>query len=108
MIRQYPDIIFYPSYEGESEYDQASGTWVTSGGPGTSSIGCRAELNSKGEMVLSNDGTELAYTFIVYLPAGSPGFEFGQEVYVVDQSGSKFTGTVKLFKRGQLNARLWL
>lgn len=108
MINQYPDELIFKAIQAESVYDQDSGTWTIPDNTDYTIIKCRAEINGNGETVYSNDGGELKYSYIVYLDRSCPLFKYGQFVEIINSDGIIFSGTVKAFKRGQLNARLWL
>ncbi|WP_231489911.1 hypothetical protein [Pedobacter sp. Leaf170] len=109
MVVQYPNDLKYSSSSAESVYDQESGTW-SAASPGVEQpfIKCRAEMNDKGRLVASNDGTQLEYSYTVYMTKDCPVFNFGQIVEVHNSDGLLIKSSVKKFSRGQLNARLWV
>jgi len=69
---------------------------------------CRAEPASGNGIIRTQNGEEVVYTWVVYLP--SPGTEFspGDAVEITLSNGSKYTGTIKRQSDGQLNSRLWV
>jgi hypothetical protein len=99
-------------------------------------ITCRAEPNSSNAIIKTADGTAYNYRFVVYMPLGQADVPIGSRVTQItfieggqilftddgsainaDNNNSIVTGAgnpvsgngiVKMFSRGQLNARLWL
>lgn len=108
MVTQYPHTLKFKTPSTDSVYDQNTGEWSDPVLGDDKELECRAEMNSKGELVPSKDGSQLKYAYTVYMNVDAPVFEFGQMVEVFNSDGLLIKDTVKKFSRGQLNARLWV
>lgn len=111
MIPQYFDTIQYRADgSAPAPYQDGKHDWITPAQPGfTNSTPGRAEANSKAESVPTQDGQMIVYTWMLYFPRNCPEFKYGQDLQIVGQDGNLIgTGTVKRFKRGTMNARVWV
>ena len=108
MIIQYPHTLKYLTPSIDSVYNQDTGEWSDEVLGVEKELMCRSEMNSKGELVPSNDGAQLNYSYTVYMEVDAPVFEFGHIIEVINPDGLLIKDTVKKFSRGQLNAMLWV
>lgn len=109
MVIQYPDNLKYKSVSADSVYDQETGKWTKPVAGVSFENECRAEPNGEGKTIPSNDGHELKYSFIIYMPKTAAVFRYGQNVEVYSKENRLiFSGKVQAFSLGQFNARLWV
>ncbi|MDO6389000.1 hypothetical protein Q4E40_02590 [Pontibacter sp. BT731] len=107
MIKQHPHTLQYIA-EGTPAYQDGEGYWEP-GEPGSLEvIKCRAEANSKGELVKTADGAQVSFRFTVYLPKGTASIPYGTEVKIFAGGELLAEEQVKNFHPGQLNCRLWV
>ncbi|OLY92505.1 hypothetical protein SAMN05444008_102375 [Cnuella takakiae] len=110
MVSQYPDLIsFTPSATATRD---GQGNWVEGVAGEAVQSSCRCEPASGNAQIMGVDGALISYASAVYLPQRCPELPQGASVTVTIQRDGQdpeiFTGTVKRFSRGQLNARAWL
>lgn len=86
-------------------YQDDDGNWVE-GTTETRTEECRAEPNSAGKMITGADGTQIVFSWMVYLPQGIQIIPNGTSVSIT--SSPVATGKVLRFSNGQLNTRIWL
>lgn len=109
MIIQYPNILrFTQTTAGEPYRDENGDIVIPDGTTTLFEIKCRFEPNQKGETIPSNDGLQLNYGWIVYMPL--PQLDIPEGIMITGFYGEKqiASGTVKRFSKGQLNARAWV
>ena len=111
MISQYPHTIkfFIPA---ESTRD-ANGDWVIPATPPTELVKKgRAELKHSSSVstayIHGEDGVQLQYQCIIYLPLPVPILLPGTQVQVWDGNRLIAESNIKQFSKGQLNARVWI
>lgn len=71
-------------------------------------IPCRAEVNSKGQTVPSEDGQNVNFGFIVYMPTGYATIPQGKSIEIYRGAELIAEGTVKRFFRSQLTVKAWV
>ena len=69
---------------------------------------CRAEINSKAQQIILEDGTAYTYSSLIYCPLTVPDLTTGTKILVLDETITRIEGTVKGFSRGQFNCRIWV
>ena len=104
-MKQYPDSIVLTIAASGSQ--NASGVW-TAGASGTYTFDCRAEVNSAGRRIASDDGALIDYTFQVFIPVTTVVITPGSDFVLTALSNGTIRGKVKRAYNGQLNSRLWL
>lgn len=105
MVTQYPHIMTITT-QGESSQD-ADGNWQPAGLVTREQI-CRAEPNGSGKTVATVDGTQVAYSWTVYLPLPVQTAPYGATIEIRNGAEIIAMGKAIRFSQGQLNARLWL
>lgn len=109
MIIQYPHILkFNIVTGGYEEVDDNGDTIIVSGTTSTVEIKCRFEPNSDGERIVSADGEQLDFGWIVYMPLDQIAVESGTVIRGYNGDDLIAEGDVKRYNQGQLNARLWV
>ena len=106
-FEEYPHIITSQAIAGEQvePYQDANGDWVIPESliDTVQSVG-RARPNDAGKLIVGEDGSAVAFGFIVYMPQDAPEFISGSPVVMTGVG----TGSVKRFFRGQLNCQMWV
>lgn len=107
MVKQYPDIIQIVT---DSDYEQdVNGNFVPIAGSGsTFTSSCRAQPAGDNPVIKGDDGNDLVYSWVIYMPKTSAELEFGANVTLTRHDGIVFTGSLKRQYNGQLNSRLWV
>ncbi|MFN3341899.1 MAG: hypothetical protein ACK40M_04335 [Flavobacteriales bacterium] len=105
MVKQYPHIITITSKTGTRDDE---GNWEQSGTTTIVSLKCRFEANAKGAMIVKEDGTQVVFSGIVFLPRVATELKPGSAVEVVNGSTVLSKARILRFSNGQLNARIWL
>jgi hypothetical protein len=106
MVKQYPHTLILTAVE-DTPMD-GNGNWIT-GHEVSISLKGRAEPNSKGQMIASQDGTQVLFDWMVYMPLPADEITPGTRIVLKDEDGNQFgEGTIKRYSRGQMNARIWL
>ena len=109
MITQYPQTLKFDHVTaGEPYIDENGDTVIPDGTTTTIEVKCRFEPNQKGETIPSNDGLQLSYGWIVYIPLPQLEIPEGITILGFDQEKQIASGTIKRFSKGQLNARAWV
>jgi hypothetical protein len=109
MIIQYPHILKYDTVAGGYEQvDENGDTVIVPGSISTVEIKCRFEPNADGERILSADGEQLDFGWIVYMPLDQVEVLPGTAIKGFNDDLLIAQGEVKRFNRGQLNARAWV
>ncbi|WP_133575174.1 hypothetical protein [Pedobacter metabolipauper] len=109
MIVQYPHILRFTIVTDAVPYEDSNGdTVIPVGTAGVFEIKCRFETNSKGSTIPSNDGENVIYSWMIYMPLNQ--IDIPKRIDVVGlNKGVEFAkGTVLNFSRDQLNARAWV
>jgi hypothetical protein len=105
VVKQYPHTLKLTTI-GSGTQD-SEGNWIP-GGSTEVEKPCRFETNDRGAIVATDDGAEIVYDGIIYLPLPADQIAPGTTVQVLDGVTVLSNRTVKKFSRGQLNARIWL
>lgn len=105
VITQYPHTVTFTFATGSVQ--DANGNWVA-GGTETKAITGRAEPNGGGRLVQLADGSQVVYSWTVYMPKGTPPVPDGTQVDVTWNGAFVGKGKSLRFSQGQLNSRLWL
>jgi hypothetical protein len=109
MFTQYPHILKFDIITGGSEeIDENGDTVIVPGATTIIEVKCRFEPNATGEIIISNDGMQLNFGWIVYLPLSQPEVEFGTVIRGYNGDDYFASGVVKRYSEGQLNARAWV
>lgn len=106
MVKQYPDTILITSDPAFTQ--DSKGYFESSGAGGTFTSGCRAEPAGSNPVIKGEDGNDLVYSWIVYLPKTSEAFAFGAGVTLTLADGSIHKSSLKRSSNGQFNTRLWV
>lgn len=69
---------------------------------------CRAEINSKAQQIVLEDGSTYTYSSLIYCPLDVPDIPCGTKILVLDGTVTRIEGIVKGFSRGQFNCRIWV
>lgn len=105
MVTQYPHILKTKVINGSTQ--DSNGDWT--GGTETDvETACRFEPNSKNGFIKADDGSQVVYDGIVYLPLPATEIAPGTTVEVTSGAIVLSKDTVKRFSAGQLNAKVWL
>lgn len=105
MVTQYPHDLTATVMAPATRDD--AGNYV----PGATTIltgKCRVEPNGSGRYIVAADGTQVFFSWMVYMPKNATDIPVGAQVVVTDNGNAKASGTVKQYSKGQLNARVWL
>ncbi|WP_372932437.1 hypothetical protein [Mariniphaga sediminis] len=106
MVNQYPDTVIVAK---EPEYMQGEkGYFSTGAEPITFDSECRAEPAGSNPVIRGDDGNDILYSWLVYLPKSSQVFAFGDKVKLTKADGSIYESSLKRFYNGQFNTRLWV
>jgi hypothetical protein len=111
MVVQYPHILKFDIVTGGSEeIDENGDTVIVPGATTTIEVKCRFEFNTFGEMIVSADGANLHFGWVVFMPIGQPEIVNGTTIegYNDDRPLTNARGEVKRYVKGQMNARLWI
>lgn len=103
MVIKKPHILSYTSVPAPTK--DGNGDWIVpenSGEP--SSLECRAVPNGNGRTINTQDGVNVVYSWKIYLDKDCPSFAYGQRIELLGIG----SGEVKMFKRGQFSATLWV
>jgi len=104
IVDQYPHTIVVSSFEPVKD---ENGDYVTAEPTVIHSGKCRAEPNGKGEVLRGDNGSEINYSFTVYMPKTDIVFTYNSDVKI--EIGNKLiSGRVKRHSNGQLNSRVWV
>lgn len=106
MVTQYPDTVTVAhsaTWSQETDGDFKAGTAATSF---TSS--CRFEPAGPNPVIRGEDGAEVYYSWVVYMPQTTTVFAYGDPVTVTLLNATTYTGKLKRQSNGQLNTRLWV
>ncbi|MCK9592709.1 MAG: hypothetical protein M0Q91_11960 [Methanoregula sp.] len=106
MVSQYPDTVTVS--HGATWKQQTDGDYEANAAASTFTSECRCEPASSNPVLRGDDGAEIAYQWIVYMPQTTTVFGFGDPVSMVLANATTYTGTVKRQSNGQLNSRLWV
>lgn len=100
MVR-YPDslVITYREDGTFTDGDYTVGTAVSH------TVDGRAEVNSKGNLIKTNDGAQIMYDYMFYSEKQEFTAPFGA---LVDLNSGEWTGTVKNHVNSQVKSRIWL
>lgn len=105
MVIQYPHVLTATVMAPATRDD--AGNYVPGAATNLDAT-CRAEPNSGGRYVVVADGTQVFFSWMVYLPKGSPAIPEGSHVVITQDGNSIGSGKVLRFSAGQLNCRIWL
>ncbi|WP_256013112.1 hypothetical protein [Desertivirga xinjiangensis] len=109
MVNQYPHIIKLDISVQQDAVLDVLGNWVVPEiDPQIIEIPCRYEKNQAGKVIPSADGGQIVYTGIAYMPLGYPDISVGKAFEIYDPEKVIISSEAKDFRRGQLNARLWV
>jgi hypothetical protein len=106
MVKQYPHTgrIILPA----SSTKDATGNWTEGAESLDFETNCRAEPNSGSQYVVGQDGKQITYRCVVYMPILAAEIKPGTLFEVWDGERMIVRETVKQFSKGQLNSRVWL
>ncbi|MGN6352821.1 MAG: hypothetical protein ACTHLB_05495 [Parafilimonas sp.] len=68
---------------------------------------CRAEPNTQNAVVYAPDGTAFQFKYVIYVKAGQSDVPVNSNISIALENG-EVTGIVKMYSKGQLNARIWV
>jgi hypothetical protein len=109
MIIQYPHILKFDIVTGSvEEIDENGDTVIVPGATTTIEVKCRFEPNADGERIISADGEQLDFGWIVYMPLDQPDITSGTMITGFNGADLIAQGAVERFIKGQLNARAWV
>lgn len=103
---QYPDtvsILKKPVYEQD-----ANGKFKPVGEGSTFTSDCRAEESGSNPLVIGDDGNQVIYSWVIYMPKTSEVLAFGDDVTLTRGDGSIHKSTLKRQRNGKFNSRLWV
>lgn len=108
MVKQYPYTLIIQAAAGNSTQN-SDGDWVQPEGeaPDPVQVPCRPEPRSSVGYVQSGAGKMIEFSSIVYTPLTVPDIAVDTVITITGVS-PEITGTVKQFRRGQYNARIWI
>jgi hypothetical protein len=105
MVKQYPHTIRIET-SSDSTRDN-NGNWVT-GTPSTVEKKGRFETNSGDSFVKTDNGENVVYDGIIYMPLPAIDIAAGAKITALDGDKVLSQGNVKRFSAGQMNMRIWL
>jgi len=106
---QYPDILTYEKViGGGSSYDEDGNLIIDPIATETVSLRCRAEANTKGQYLISDDGHQVEYDWVIYFPHQANEIPYGTPIQVTRNGTLRATGIIKRSVVDQLNARAWV
>lgn len=108
MFDLYPDILTVVSPVGDTA--DASGDYSPWRPDEMEYALCRAIRNASAQSVRLAGGTEYRFSYVVYMPAGTPPLKLGTQVGVYAREGNVriVRGRVADFVSGPLGCKLWL
>lgn len=104
-MNQYPHVVTLIQIAPASR--DADGN-PTEGASSSQSFEGRYETNGSGKMIQGQDGSQITYNGIVYLPIPSALIAAGDQIEVTHEGNLKAAGEVKQYSEGFFNARIWL
>lgn len=107
MALQYPHTI---SIEIQPEFSKdASGNFqAVAGTGGAFTSSCRFEPAGENPVIKGDNGEDIVFTWMVYMPKTETELNFGDKVTITLANGSQYSGTLKRQYNGQFNSRLWV
>ncbi len=105
MVTQYPHRIKV-SVKSGSVKDPVTGNYTKGTGAGYE-FPCRAEMSKGNEEIKGVDGSDLAFSYTVYMSKTTIDLVYGSEVEI-QLLNKTVKGTLKRQENGQLNTRLWV
>ena len=105
MIR-YPHKLYIA--DAQSATLGTTGDWTVADGNYSLKCQCREEPAGGGEKITLTDGSERAYSSMIYVPVDVSDIYAGEKVLVTGQDGgTRFMGEVLRFSADQKHGRLW-
>lgn len=108
MINKRPHILKYSSSTGVNSVKDANGHFTPGASGSEIQVKCRAEANGSGRVIPGQDNISVVYSWVVYFDVDTEKIEYGKPVQIFKDDELIASGSVKMFERGQMNARLWL
>ena len=105
-MKRYPDDITITQHP-EPEQDK-NGNFITPEGVVTFTTECRFEPATGNNTVKGDDGSEIIYSYKVYMPSTNNHFEFGDNISGTTHSGFSITGKVKRQFNRQKHTEIWV
>ena len=106
MVSQYPDTIKVTIVVPPMK-DVLTGKY-TPGSSTAHTFRCRAEINKVGSTISGVDGSQVNYTFDVYMPQITTLIPDGTSFVLATLMNGVINGKTKRASNGQYNSRLWL
>ena len=108
MFDLYPDILtVIPPRDATTD---PSGDYDPAPAQETEYAICRAVRNGSGQVVRLQGGTEYRFSYVLYLPAGTPALKLGTPVRVYSRQGNErvASGCGADFVSGPRGCKLWI
>lgn len=106
MVIRWPHRVVFTLIESIPVQDE-NGDWIPNNTEATIETPCRAEPNGSGKLVITEDGSDLVYSWLVFTKVIDR-LPFGTPVKVYDGNELFVTGTIKKFSKDQKHCRIWL
>lgn len=107
MVTQYPYNLEVEMTK-ESTYNEQTGTWSEESKWWKLHSECRDEMSSSGTKVLTIDGEQYEYSWVIFMPKSSKVILPGTKVRVKDGDKVRVEARAIRFSNDQLHSRLWL
>ena len=107
MVSYYPDTVEVTK-QPEYVQDEETGYFDTEEEGVLFASDCRAEPAGPNPVIKGDDGNDIVYSWIVYMPKTSEVLEFGWPVKVTKADGSIYESSLKRQYNGKFNSRLWV
>lgn len=105
MVVQYPHSIKVFIHGVTSEDEDGN---VSAGEPTVFTSACRAENNTEAKVIRGEDGSEIAYSFDVFMPKTDANLGYNSEIEIRFDATKVVRGRLKGLYNGQLNSRVWV
>lgn len=110
MVVRFPHRLKYDLIiTAEEAYQNENGDWVQSP-PTVQEVfqACRMQPQGEGKTFKNQDGDDIEYSMIVYMPKGYELIPLNQDVEIFDGERKIGSGSVKRIHPSQLNVKAWL
>ena len=105
-MERYPDSIIITLY-GDPEQD-SDGNYGAPPVSATHSSDCRFQPAGRANIIKGDDGEEIAFSYLVFMPLVESRFNFGDAIEGQHHSGYTITGKIKRHHNTQHHTKLWV
>lgn len=108
MVRKRPHILSFK--QTPIGYRDGNGDWIAPENEVEPILlNCKAVPNGSGRTINTQDGISVVYSWTIYLDKNVKDFNYGDDVTLLNRLSEVIgKGSVKMFHRGQFNAKIWV